>query len=212
MIKDTPPHDADSYGAGSDDADFGDASLDDAAEYPYEPVSADQSPGPALPWGRTSRESLLRAPRFLRDHWRGASLVGAVVGVILLSGATAWGVSVGVSASTAVAATSAAAPGTGLVPGGVAAGATRAAARGQITAIDGSTWTVTTAAGKVLTVTITRSTRFGTAKAPATATDFSVGSAVVVIGHRSASELTATRVAARPGAGGGSASTGSTTS
>lgn len=182
-----------------DDTSADDASLDDTVECPYLPVAADHSVGPALPWERTPAEAFRSIPRAFRNHRRAAGIVGAVIGVILLSGATAWAVSAGVSsgAPAAVAAAPASGTGTGLAPGGVGAEATRAIARGRITAIDGSTWTVLNAAGKSLAVTITSGTRFGTAKVPATAADFAVGSAVVVVGDRSAGRITAARVVER---------------
>lgn len=182
-----------------DDTSLDDTSLDDTVEYPYLPVAADHSVGPALPWERTPAEAFRSIPRAFRDHRRAAGIVGAVIGVILLSGATAWAVSAGVSsgAPAAVAAAPASDTGTGLAPGGVGADATRAIARGRITAIDGSTWTVLSAAGKSLVVTITSGTRFGTAKVPAAAADFAVGSAVVVVGDRSAGRITAARVVER---------------
>jgi hypothetical protein len=148
-----------------------------------------------------------------------------VLGVILVSGGTAWAVSAGVAgglatrAAVSTAATSPAVPAAGSpvagsrAAGSRAAGLTgRAAARGTITAMTGSTWTITTAAGKTLTVTITTATRFGTPKAPAAASDFSVGSTIVVLGHRSASDLTAARVAAGRAGGRGPTGTGGTTS
>lgn len=193
-----------------DDTSLDDTSLDDTVEYPYLPLAADHAVGPALPWERTPVERLRSIPRAFRDHRRAVGFVGAVIGVILLSGATAWAVSAGVTSGAPVAAAAAPAvhgpvPGAGIAPG--AADATRAAVRGQLTAIDGSTWTVLTAAGKSLDVRITSGTRFGTAKAPATAADFAVGSVVAVVGHRAAGTFTASRVVARrtaatsPGAG-----------
>lgn len=66
--------------------------------------------------------------------------------------------------------------------------------RGRVSAENGDTWTVTTVKGRAVTVTLTPSTRFGTAAAPATEAQFTVGSPVTVIGTRSGDTLTATRV------------------
>ncbi len=66
--------------------------------------------------------------------------------------------------------------------------------RGRITAENGDTWTVMTVRGRAVTVTLTSSTKFGTATAPATQSQFTVGSPVAVVGTRSGGTLTATRV------------------
>jgi hypothetical protein len=68
---------------------------------------------------------------------------------------------------------------------------------GTITAINGSTWTVQTAKGEPMTVAIGADTRFGSAKAPAQASDFAVGDRIVVAGSRSGSTVDATRVVKR---------------
>ena len=56
--------------------------------------------------------------------------------------------------------------------------------RGTISALSGTSWTVTTKAGSQVTVEITPTTRFGTAAASATQANFVVGSPVVVVGTR----------------------------
>jgi Domain of unknown function (DUF5666) len=68
--------------------------------------------------------------------------------------------------------------------------------RGTITAEDGSTWTVTTAANRRFTVTVNPQTAFGTRKAPATAQAFPVGAQVRVAGTVSGTAVTATRIVA----------------
>ncbi len=67
--------------------------------------------------------------------------------------------------------------------------------RGQITAETATSWTVANAKGKAFTVTISPQTAFGTKAAPATAAQFPVGTTVRVIGTRSGSTVTATRIA-----------------
>ena len=74
--------------------------------------------------------------------------------------------------------------------------------RGQVTAENGSTWTVTNAKGKAFTVNITPQTTFGTKKAPAAQAQFAVGSQVRVAGTASGTTITATRVAAAKPPGG----------
>ena len=81
--------------------------------------------------------------------------------------------------------------------------------RGTITAESGSTWSVTTPAGEVVSVTLTAQTRFGTSAAPATQVRFVVGSPVTVIGQLDGSAITAKRVYTplRPLGGGGTTTT-----
>lgn len=72
---------------------------------------------------------------------------------------------------------------------------------GQISAINGSTWTVHSARGKDVRVTLTPQTQFGTKKAPATADKFTVGETVHIAGQRNNDTITAERIAeaaARP--------------
>ncbi|MEH3154086.1 MAG: DUF5666 domain-containing protein [Gordonia paraffinivorans] len=80
---------------------------------------------------------------------------------------------------------------------------------GTITAITGSTWTIQTTQGQPFTVTIGSDTRFGTAAAPAQASDFAVGDRIVATGKRSGTTVEATRVVKRvartaPSSGGAS--------
>ncbi|MBE7160570.1 MAG: hypothetical protein INR72_04930 [Williamsia herbipolensis] len=80
---------------------------------------------------------------------------------------------------------------------------------GTITAINGSTWTIQTTQGDPFTVTIGSDTKFGTAKAPAQASDFAVGDRIVATGTRSGTTVEATRVVKRvartaPSSGGAS--------
>jgi hypothetical protein len=67
---------------------------------------------------------------------------------------------------------------------------------GQITAENGSTWTVATKDGKQYTVTITPQTQFGTKRQPATAQQFPNGATVRVAGAVNGMTVTAKRVTA----------------
>lgn len=74
---------------------------------------------------------------------------------------------------------------------------------GEISGISGSTWTVRSARGKDVTVTITPQTQFGTKKAPATVDKFTVGQTVRIAGQRNNDTITAVRITeakARPAA------------
>ena len=67
---------------------------------------------------------------------------------------------------------------------------------GRITSENGTSWVVTTKAGKQVTVTITTNTKFGTAASPATEQQFPVGSTVRIAGAVQGDTVTATRIAA----------------
>jgi Domain of unknown function (DUF5666) len=67
---------------------------------------------------------------------------------------------------------------------------------GQITAENGSTWTVNARNGTQYTVTITPQTQFGTKRAPGTAQQFPVGSTVHVSGTANGNTITASRITA----------------
>ncbi|HEY0816813.1 MAG TPA: hypothetical protein VGE11_26350, partial [Pseudonocardia sp.] len=73
--------------------------------------------------------------------------------------------------------------------------------RGQITAETGSTWTVMTAKGRAFTVTLNPQTAFGTAASPGAAAQFPVGTTVRVVGSRTGTTVTATRIAPAKSAG-----------
>ncbi|MHB1172075.1 MAG: DUF5666 domain-containing protein [Lacisediminihabitans sp.] len=158
-----------------------------AGQYSFAPVAA--QPGSvdhALPAAR---------PSFLRRHWLASMIVGGVIGVVAVSGGTAWAVSAAVGSSSApVAAAAVPTPTPSHGKTGAKAAARRAAVRGTIAAVNGSTWTITTAAGRTVTVTIDSATKFGTVKAPAAKADFSVGTTVVVAGHRAQNGFIALRV------------------
>lgn len=65
---------------------------------------------------------------------------------------------------------------------------------GQITALNGSTWTVRTTAGQTFTVTTSPSTVYGSKKDPATAQSFAIGEDVRITGTRNGNTITATRI------------------
>jgi hypothetical protein len=143
-------------------------------------------------------------PSFLRRH-AGASITAGVAVAALAGGgiayaATSPGTSSTVTPPAAAAPTTTAPPTsttTGGQGGGKAGGAQRRAtgARGTITAVTGSTWTLRTVRGLTVTVTITPQTKFGTPKAPATAASFPVGAPATIVGQRTGPRaLTATRV------------------
>jgi hypothetical protein len=67
---------------------------------------------------------------------------------------------------------------------------------GQITAENGSTWTINARNGTQHTVTITPQTQFGTRRRPGTAQQFLVGSTVHVSGTANGSTITANRITA----------------
>lgn len=67
---------------------------------------------------------------------------------------------------------------------------------GQITAENGSTWTINARNGTQHTVTITPQTQFGTKRTPGTAQQFPVGSTVHVSGTANGNAVTASRITA----------------
>lgn len=69
---------------------------------------------------------------------------------------------------------------------------------GQISGINGTTWTVHSARGKDITVNITPQTQFGTKKDPATADKFAVGQTVRIAGQRNNETITAMRITQAP--------------
>ena len=129
----------------------------------------------------------------------GLILIAALVVVGALGGGYAWG-HTSATPSAPVAQSSApppAQPSKGTVKTGkTKTGKTNApAVRGSLTAIDGDAWTVQTANNGTVTVTVGADTKFGTAKAAAARSDFTVGKQVLVTGVQSGSTGAATRVA-----------------
>jgi hypothetical protein len=188
------------------------------------PTPSYPTPSPHLPPER---------PSFLRRN-RSVLLIGVVVvlaglgaGAALAAGRSGGSASgapssvVGASspapgsaaAGAPVSASSSAAPRSGSAAGTGKPVKTRGV-RGVIVSESGSLWTVRTAKGRSVTVTITASTRFGTKKIPATAAQFRVGQQVAVLGSTGATGVVATRVTAPQTAAIGTAAptTGSTES
>ncbi|WP_431816135.1 hypothetical protein [Gordonia jacobaea] len=71
------------------------------------------------------------------------------------------------------------------------------ATAGTISAINGSTWTVTTRKNQQVTVNIGAGTTFGTTKTPEQQTDFAVGDHIAVAGQRKGDTIDAKRVVKR---------------
>lgn len=66
--------------------------------------------------------------------------------------------------------------------------------RGQVSAENGTTWTVIGTAGEQYTVTITSQTQFGSKKQPGTAAQFPVGCQIRVTGTVDGTQVSATRI------------------
>ena len=66
--------------------------------------------------------------------------------------------------------------------------------RGDLAAVDGDRWTITTSGGVSVSVTLTAQTVFGTATTPADRAQFAVGTTVAVTGPRSGGTVVADRV------------------
>jgi hypothetical protein len=164
---------------------------------------------------RTSRlfaivDLMKKLTGFVRSHL-GPAIAAAVSAVVLVGGLItvvvvgAGGSSAPLAAaaptattSTTMAPAAGAAAGTGAATGKGAAAQQRRAVRGQVTAINGGVWTVTTAKGVALTVQVTAGTTFGTPKAPSSASAFMVGEQVVVLGTTRKSSVAAMRIAEAP--------------
>jgi hypothetical protein len=139
------------------------------------------------------RKHVSKLTSFIRNHRPLAPVAG---GVMVLGAGIGGGIGIShlgpsspSSAATASTTTSTAALGTGTHHGAAHHGV-----RGQITAENGSTWTVLTKLGKSLSVNITPSTQFGTLASPATESSFPVGSEIAATGTRSGTIVTATRI------------------
>jgi hypothetical protein len=122
-------------------------------------------------------------PSVRRTGATAATVIALGAAALMLSGCSS-------SSNTPSGTPSAAAP---AAPG---AGHHRHGVRGTVSAENPTSWTITTAKNKTVTVTITPTTQFGTKKAPATAATFPVGSQIMVMGQRSGDTVTATRIRA----------------
>ncbi len=148
------------------------------------------------------REGMQQRPSVIRRHPFAFGVAGVLVGAAIVSGLTAWGVASAVENAGTMAVAASPMPSMSAVPQAVKPAKARGAIRGTITAINGSTWIVLTKAGPTVMVTVTSSTVFGTKQAPSTATAFTTGSSVAVLGTRTGDSLIATRiVTAKNGAG-----------
>jgi hypothetical protein len=153
------------------------------------------------------RKYVSKFTSFLRNH-RPLTLVG---GGIVVFGAGI-GVGIGIShlvnssASPAAAASATSTTSTPLESAKPHSGAHKGV-HGQITAENGSTWTVLTKRGKTVTVDITPSTHFGSVANPATESAFPVGSEITATGTRSGGIVTAKRVFTPLGGAGGATPT-----
>ena len=150
---------------------------------------------------------------FLRRHAVGLSIAAAALAVVVVAGGTAWGVSAAVGQADAVApASMSTAVHTKKGTTGVVGRNHDRAAVGTVTAMSGGTWTIRSAAGATIAVTVDSGTTFGTAKKPADASSFTVGDRIGVVGTRVGDSVTATRIVhlaravhGAPGKHGGSA-------
>ncbi|WP_434316890.1 DUF5666 domain-containing protein [Leifsonia sp. P73] len=159
---------------------------------------ASESAAPVNPPGRAVTDTMKSAdadrPSFFRRHVVGLSIAAAAVAIVVVAGGTAWGV------SAAVAGVGSAAPAAMNTAAHAKKGTTSAKQKhthgtvGTVTALSGGSWTIQSAAGATVTVTVDSATAFGTAKKPATASSFAVGDRVGVIGARSGDTVTATRI------------------
>jgi Domain of unknown function (DUF5666) len=140
---------------------------------------------------------------FVRSHL-GAAIAAVATAVVFVGGIlilTLVGGGGGTPAAAGSTTTTTLAPPGSKASRGKGAAQRRQGVRGVITAINGNTWTVTSAAGVPVTVDVTATTTFGTKKLPLMATDFSDGDRIVVLGTRSGTTVTATRITmgAQPG-------------
>jgi hypothetical protein len=127
-------------------------------------------------------------------------LAAAIVAVLALSGGTAW--AIGTVAADTVAshhlgAGQGAQAGKHHAGGNTAKQRDRAVVRGTIAAIAANSWTIHTAAGRTVSVTVTASTTFGTKKHPETESQFAAGDRVLALMRRSGASAgwTAVRIA-----------------
>lgn len=152
-----------------------------------------QLPASDVPPGQPSAGEPGKAPRRRR-------MLIAVAAAVVIAGV---GIGVGVAASGddstsranspgAPSSTTSGSPGTGNSQNGKKG--RQQGTRGTITAESGSTWTLQTDQGKTVQVTITADTKFGTQKAPASKTDFPVGTTVAVLVKPGTGTMTAARV------------------
>lgn len=134
---------------------------------------------------------LARRKRLLIEIVAGVVVLGVGIGIgfgLSNSGAPATQATASSGTLPATPPASSSRAGTGLARRGLSG------VRGQITAESGQSWTVVNRAGRSFTVNLTATTKFGTLAQPAQSSQFVTGSQVAVVGRRSGSTITATRV------------------
>lgn len=116
----------------------------------------------------------------------------AITAVVLVAGGIGWGVAAAQQSTTGVPTSSATA-----APGASTVGAKKhhgTVTKGMIASEAGSVWTLRTASGTTVRVSITARTQFGTKQAPSSASAFAVGSQVTVAGPSHNGTVSARRV------------------
>lgn len=197
------PDQPEEYGDGEYD---GDVAHDDLPTAPLpEPALPLLTPSPSSPppVGKVVTEAMkARAAdptawpadaSFLRRHTVGIAIAAAVLAVVVVAGGTAWGVSAAVAAaestpttmSAPVHATKAVVPGAHKRARGLV---------GTVTAISGTSWTISSAAGVTVTVAVGPSTTYSAVRQRVSASSFAVGDRVGVFGTRLGDAVTATRI------------------
>ncbi len=158
----------------------------DTVPYPVVDPRGAADTEPLAPSGERSVPTMpasTASPSFVRRHPLAVGITAAALAVVVVSGLTAWGVGAAVASSYETGASVAAAPAASAPPlaAGKGPAAARSVVRGTIDGIEGSTWTITTRSSGKHRVTVDSATLYGTKKAPASASDFAVGSAVLIV-------------------------------
>ena len=137
---------------------------------------------------RTSTEASGARSHHRHRRWAVGGLTAlAAAGVVMTSGCSAAGTATGASPAAAAPTAHGKRDHRGIA--------------GQISAMNGSIWTVTTARGVAYTVNLTPTTAFGSKAAPETQSQFTTGERIRVLGQPSDKTVTATRVVAAPARG-----------
>ncbi len=169
---------------------------------PTQPTQPGEPTGLEPVWDRAVHGDLTSEPdtgpmsqfkKFISRHVA-ASIVAGVALIALAGGGIAYAATRGGSSTTSTA-TAATAPAT-TVPSGKAKKSKAdktPATEGTINAMNGGSWTLKTKKDASVTV-MTSQTAFGTAKAPSSASNFTVGAPVRVVGTVSGSTVNATRI------------------
>ncbi|WP_223692018.1 hypothetical protein [Leifsonia poae] len=161
-------------------------------QQPWSAVPPPAQQEPPAPFASAAREP------FYRRHGLGFAITAGVLALVVVSVGVALGAYAITSAtsshSSAVARGSGFGAHSGIGGRGFPGAARGGVVRGTIASISGSTWTVDTVAGGTVTVEVRSSTTFGTPASPERASGFTVGESVVVVGKRSGTTVTATRV------------------